>query len=440
MRKHSEEDLVYMRSLASAVLQRTPRHLMLILCIMGLLAATAITWMNLAKIDMVVRGNGKLVPSQQVQVVQSLEGGVISEILAHEGDVVDINQPLVKISDIAFSSSFEENQLQYLKLRTDMLRLRAEADGSDFKDDEQILKEAPELMRSARRLYETRQQQLQETQQILEEQVYQLESELIEAQAKRRQLKRSLSLILEEIDLKEPLVEKGLVGQVEFLQLKQRENEMKGEIEAVELSSPRIRSTIEEGKRKIKQSRLSFRNEARELLNDAAAESSRITETQQALRDRVQRAIVRSPVKGTVTRLHINTLGGVIAAGGPIMEIVPYGDALNVEVRIKPADIANISTKMLARLKFSAYDFAVHGSLDGEVNFVSADTITDEEGESYYVVRIRPVRTYLGHKTQPLPIRVGMTVEADIITDKKSILNYLLKPIKRGLQKALGEA
>ena len=288
-------------------------------------------------------------------------------------------------------------------------------------------------------MYETRHQQIQETQQILTEQVLQLESELTESQAKSRQLKRSLSLIREEITLKAPLVPKGLVSQVELLQLKQRENEMAGEVEAVELSSPRIRSTIEEGKRKIEQSRLDFRNKARQELNEAEAEAARIAETQEALKDRVQRTLVRSPVKGTVTRLHINTVGGVISAGAPIIEIVPYGDSLLIEIHIKPADIANIRAGMPARLKFSAYDFAIYGSIPGQVSFVSADTITNDKGESYYIARIVPERTYLGLKSSLLIIRVGMTVEADIITNKKTVLNYLLKPINRGLGRALRE-
>ena len=404
--KGSEEDLEYMRSLAAAVVQRSPRHLMLVLATMGLLLGTAITWMNLAEVDVVVRGNGKVIPSRQLQVVQSLEGGVVSDILVAEGDVVGVNQPLIKISDIAFSSSFEENQLQYWELRANIVRLRAEADDTGLSSDKEILEDAPELMRAARRLFEARRQELQESLQILNEQVRQQESELVEAQAKRRQLKRSLALMREELAIKAPLVKKGLVSQVEFLQLKQRENEMAGEIESVELSSPRIRSTIEEGKRKIKQTRLDFRSKARQALNETVAEASRIEKTQQALKDRVKRTTVRSPVKGTVTRLHINTIGGVIPAGGPIMEIVPYGDALLVEIHIKPADIADISTGMPARLKFSAYDFAVHGSLDGEVSFVSAGTITNEAGESYYIARILPERNSLGVCTALVPEQV----------------------------------
>jgi adhesin transport system membrane fusion protein len=185
---------------------------------------------------------------------------------------------------------------------------------------------------------------------------------------------------------------------------------------------------------------LEFRNAAKRELNEAVAEASRIRETQEALEDRVQRTTVRAPVKGTISRLHNNTIGGVIPPGGPILEIVPYEDALLIEVNIKPADIANIAVGQTARLKFSAYDFAIHGSVPGEVQFLSADTVTNEEGESYYIARIKPERDFLGLPVKPLPIRVGMTAEADIITDKKTVLEYLLKPINRGLQRALSEA
>ena len=249
--KGSEEDLEYMRSLAAAVVQRSPRHLMLVLATMGLLLGTAITWMNLAEVDVVVRGNGKVIPSQQLQVVQSLEGGVVSDILVAEGDVVGVNQPLIKISDIAFSSSFEENQLQYWELRANIVRLRAEADDTGLSSDKEILEDAPELMRAARRLFEARRQELQESLQILNEQVRQQESELVEAQAKRRQLKRSLALMREELAIKAPLVKKGLVSQVEFLQLKQRENEMAGEIESVELSSQEFDPPSKRGSAKL---------------------------------------------------------------------------------------------------------------------------------------------------------------------------------------------
>jgi adhesin transport system membrane fusion protein len=203
---------------------------------------------------------------------------------------------------------------------------------------------------------------------------------------------------------------------------------------------PRLQASIEEARGKLSQSELDFRNKAKKELNEVLAEISRIAQTQQALEDRVSRTTLRSPVKGVVKRLHANSIGGVVSPGAPVIEIVPLGDSLLVEVQIKPADIATIRVDQMTRLKFSAYDFAIHGSLSGKVSFVSADTITDDEGNSYYVVRVQPDQAYIGKEDQNLPIKVGMTSEADIITDKKSILAYLLKPINRGLEKALTES
>jgi adhesin transport system membrane fusion protein len=174
-------------------------------------------------------------------------------------------------------------------------------------------------------------------------------------------------------------------------------------------------------------------------LNEVNAELSRIRETQTALQDRVKRTTLRSPVNGIVQRLHTNTIGGVISPGSSIVDIVPQEDALLVEIKINPADIAYVNVGQFARLKFSAYDFAIHGSLQGIVTFVSADTVTSEEGESYYVVRVKPNRSFMGATHGELPVRIGMTAEADIITDKKTILSYLTEPVHRGISKALRE-
>lgn len=438
--KYDEGDLRYMQSLAAAVVQRSPRYMMTVLGMVSVSVLAAVVWMSFAEVDVVVRGSGKVIPSQKLQVVQSLEGGVVSEILIGEGDLVDLRQPLIKISDVAFASSFGENRLHHLELSANIARLRAEAHGEPFESDPLVVAEDPDLMRATKGLYESRRREMEQTTQILEEQVRQHQSELAEARAKRSGLRERLALMREELELKEPLVSRGLVSRVEFLQLKKQENEIQGELEATRLSIPRINSTIEAARHKIKQATLEFRNKARSELNDALAEVSRIQGAQEALDDRVQRTTVRSPVKGTVSRLHNNTVGGVVKPGGPIIEIVPFEDALLIEVNIKPADIANIAVGQFTRLKFTAYDFAIHGALDGEVQFLSADTVTNEDGESFYVARIKPSRDFLGLAGSALPIRVGMTAEADIITDKKTVLEYLLKPINRGLQRALSEA
>ncbi|NOX28099.1 MAG: HlyD family type I secretion periplasmic adaptor subunit [Gammaproteobacteria bacterium] len=434
--RRNDQDIAYMRSLSAAVVQRSPRYLMIIVFLIAALIAAAIAWMNWAQIDVVIRGNGKVVPARQVQLIQSLEGGVVSEILVKEGDQVGLDQPLLKISDIAFSGSFEENRLLYNELKARSARLQAEASGEKFVRDAELGKTVPALVDSEQSLYESNAQQLKQTLSIYEEQISQHKVVLQEAQSKQRQLRKSLDLVRQEITIKEPLMQRRIISEIDFLQLQQREAELEGELESVGISIPRIRSTANEARRTLEQNKLDFRNKAKLELNQVSAELSRLVEAQAALQDRVRRTTLRSPVEGVVQRLYANTVGGVVTPGGEVIEIVPSGDALIVEVRIKPADIAYISVGQKARIKFSAYDFAIHGSVEGVVSLISADTITDEEGVSYYVVKVVPDTTYVGDDSSILPIKVGMTSEADIITAKKTILEYLLKPIYRGLNKA----
>ena len=439
MGAHGKQDMQYMRSLSAAAVHRTPRYLILLILIIAAFVAAAITWMAWAQIDVVIRGSGKVSPASQVQNIQSLEGGIIEEILVLEGQTVESGQPLIKISDIAFSSSFEENRLLYLELLARTSRLQAEAFGSEYSPAPEVNREAPQLNAAEKSLFESNQRQLVETLSVLEEKINQQQSAVLEAKSKQRQLRRSLDLVKREIKIKQPLMDRGIISEVEFLQLQQREAEIEGEIEAVRLSIPRIESTIQEARFNKQKARLEFQNQAKKELNEVNAELGRIREAQTALQDRVKRTTLRSPVNGIVQKLHTNTIGGVIAPGSSIIDIVPLEDALLVEIRIDPADIAYVSVGQFARLKFSAYDFAIHGSLQGIVTFVSADTVTNEEGESFYLVRVKPTRTFLGASSGELPVRIGMTVEADIITGKKTILSYLTEPVHRGIDKALRE-
>lgn len=437
--RHGKRDLRYMRSLSAAAVHRTPRFLIAVVIIIALFVIAAILWMNWAQIDVVIRGSGKVSPASQVQNIQSLEGGIIEEIMVAEGQTVMTGQSLLKISDVAFSSSFEENRLLYLELLARSSRLNAEAFDREFELEVEVSAEAPQLFKSERSLYDSHQQQLKENLGGLEERINQQLSAMREAQSKQQQLKKSLELVKKEIKIKKPLKDRGIISEVEFLQLQQRETEIEGEIEAVKLSIPRIKSTIDEARSNKKKERLGFQNKAKKELNEVNAELGRIRETQTALQDRVKRTTLRSPVNGIVQRLYINTIGGVISPGSNILDIVPQEDALLVELKIKPADTAYVNVGQFARLKFSAYDFAIHGSLQGIVTFVSADTITNEEGESFFVVRVKPTKSFLGVKSGELPIKIGMTAEADIITDKKTILSYLTEPVHRGIDKALRE-
>ncbi|MDH5785380.1 MAG: HlyD family type I secretion periplasmic adaptor subunit [Chromatiales bacterium] len=437
--RYSDQDIAYMQSLAAAVVQREPKFMRLVLGLSVLVLLMFVIGMGIFELDITVRGDGKVIPSQQIQHIQSLEGGIVSEILVKEGEQVMVNAPLMRISDITFSSSFEENRQRYLMLNAKIARLRAESGESDFVDNSEVLEQKPELMSAERSLYETHKRQFEQGQQILEEQVLQAESELTELEARKKQLGRSVDLIQQEIDIKKPLVKKQLVSEVEYLQLKRQASELDGELEGVSLAIPRLNSRISEARRKLEESKLNFQNDAKLELSEALGEVAQLTETQMALSDRVRRTLLRSPVSGTVKRIYNNTIGGVIRPGSDVVEVVPNEDALLVEARIKPSDIANISVGQKARVIFSAYDFAIYGSLSGVVHFISADTITNERDETYYVVRILPERDYLGSAINSLPIKVGMTTQVDVLTGKRTILRYLLKPITRGLHNAMQE-
>ncbi|MDA3947579.1 MAG: HlyD family type I secretion periplasmic adaptor subunit [Helicobacteraceae bacterium] len=439
MARHSQDDLNYMASLSSAVLQKNSLASRLIIWMIFLSMVWLIVWAYFAEIDELARGTGRVIPSKQVQVIQNLEGGIVSEILVDEGEIVEKGQVLLKIDDTSFSSSYEENHIRLLELQTQAIRLSAEAstDGSDSMSA--VSDEMKPFMEHERALYQLNRKQLQQKRNILQEQINQRRQELREADAKHEQLKEEYTLIMQEVQITKPLVAKGIVSQVEFLQLSRQASGIHGEMESVELSSPRMRYTIKESHIKRAEAELEFRHKAKEELNKVQAEIARITESSGALEDRVKRALVRSPVKGIVQRLLVNTINGVIQPGMDIVEIIPFQDKLLIETKIKPSDIAYLYSGQKSMVKFTAYDFSIYGSLEGKVTHISADTITDEEGESFYLVHIKTDRSFLEFEGKKYDILVGMIANVDIITGKKSVLDFLLKPILKVRQAALRE-
>ena len=437
--KYSQEDLIYMNSLSVAVLERVHSRSKILLFVIVAVVIWLITWASFAEIDEITKGIGKVIPSKQIQVIQNLEGGIVSEILIQKGQLVEKGQILVKIDDTKFSSSFEENKLRYLELQAKSIRLKAEASSKKLLIPKKLYVEMPKLMEEERTLYSINKNQLRRRLNILKEQVKQRQNELTEAKVKLKQLRKSYSLIAKEVDITKPLVKKGLVSQVEFLQLSRQANSMIGDLDAVRLSIPRIKSTIQEAKGKIEEAKLEFRFKAKEKLNEVEAEMSRIHESGDALEDQVKRTSVRSPVKGIVQQLLINTVNGVVQPGMDIVEIVPLDDKLLIEAKIKPSDVAYIYPGLEAMVKFTAYDFAIYGGLKGKVTLVSADTIVDEKGNSYYLVSIKTDVSYLEKYNKKHEILVGMVANVDIITGKKTVMDYLLKPILKAKQGALRE-
>ncbi|AUG38450.1 MULTISPECIES: HlyD family type I secretion periplasmic adaptor subunit [Pseudomonas] len=397
-------------------------------------------WANFAVIDEVTKGEGKAIPSSKVQKIQNLEGGIVSELFVKEGQIVEAGAPLIRLDDTRFKSNVGETEADRLSMLLRVERLSAEIDNRELNFPADALEAAPGQAASEKSLYESRRQQLHDEVGGLQEQLIQKQQELREFTSKQAQYRQQLGLQRQEIAMSEPLVAQGAVSPVEVLRLKRAEVETRGQLDATTLAIPRAESAIKEVQRKIDETRGKFRSEALTQLNEARTELNKASATGKALEDRVSRTLVTSPVRGIVKQLMVNTIGGVIQPGSDMVEIVPLDDTLLVEAKIRPQDIAFLHPGQEAVVKFTAYDYTIYGGLKAKLEQIGADTITDEDKKTtYYVIKLRTDRSHLGTDEKPLLIIPGMVASVDIITGKKSVLSYLLKPIIRARAEALHE-
>jgi membrane fusion protein, adhesin transport system len=394
-------------------------------------------WAAFAEIDEITRGDGKVIPSLQLQVLQSVDGGVVSEILVHEGDVVEKDQVLLNIDPTRFQSSVQENRAQYLALVAKAARLRAMAEQKPFVAPPEVEKQDPALVEHERALYQARKSELDANLGIARQQLAQRNQELVELKARRDQAAQGLALTNQELTATKPLLASGAVSEVDLLRLERDVTRYRGERDQAAAQITRIQAAIGEASRKIEEVELKMRNEAGAELSETMGKLAALSEGRVALSDRVKRAALRSPMKGTVKRLLVNTVGGVVMPGKDAVEIVPLEDSLLLEAKVSPKDIAFLRPGQKAMVKFTAYDFAIYGGLEATLEQIGADTIVDDKGNAFYVVRVRTVRSTLGK--QSLPIIPGMVAEVDILTGKKSVLSYLLKPVLRAKYYALSE-
>ncbi|MEW7312174.1 HlyD family type I secretion periplasmic adaptor subunit [Buttiauxella gaviniae] len=422
-----------------ALIDDSPRVIRLTLWTILVLVVIAFIWAGFAKLDEVTRGEGKAIPSSRLQKVQNLEGGIVTELFVHEGQIVEAGAPLIHLDDTRFASNVGETEADKLGLQAKIDRLTAEAEGKEFIIADDIAKRAPEVARGEVDLFNSRRRQFQNEIEGLQEQLVQKKQELRDFQSKQAQYKNSLGLLQQEIKMSEPLLASGAISKVEILRLRRTEVETKGLLDSVTLSIPKSDSEAKEIENKIGESRNRFQSDALSQLNEARTNLSKAQATGKALEDRVNRTMVVSPVRGIVQQIMVNTIGGVIQPGSDLVEIVPLDDKLLIEVKIQPRDIAFLHPGQHAVVKFTAYDYTTYGGLDGELVQISPDTVTDKEGHSYYIARLRTDKNYLGTKEHPMLIIPGMVASVDILTGKKSILSYLLKPIIRAKAEALRE-
>ena len=395
-----------------------------------------VVWSYFAEIDEVAKGDGKVIPSQQLQVLQSYDGGIVQEILVREGQTVEAGQVLLRVDPTRFLSSLEENTTQFAALAAKVQRLSALTQGEVLRFNRELQEEAPTIVDNERKLYNSNLAELDEVAAGSDSRILQRRQDVEEERASLSQYQNVLTLSKKELAVTKPLLASGAVSEIEILRLERQIVELEGNISKSKVAIERGLNAIEEEIIKKEEARLKLVNRWNQELTDATGEMAMLQQSQTSLEDVVSQADLRSPINGTVQRLLINTVGGVITPGSAVVELVPQDDQLIVEAKVSPKDIAFIREGQPAILKFSAYDFTIYGGMSAEVQHISADAITNEKDETYYLVRLETKRSIADESLDILP---GMIVQVDILTGKKTVLNYILSPLFNVTASALRE-
>ena len=419
-----------------ARLQQEPLRARALLRLAVLFLLLLVLWAAYAELDEVTRGDGKVVPTSQVQVIQSVDGGIVEELPVREGQLVEAGQLLLRVDSTRFLSTMLESRASLLALQAKALRLQALTQGGSFTPPPELLRDAPDIVAQEMRLYRSRREEISAQVSISQNQLMQRQQELNEVRARKEQAERGLELMLKELNATKPMVATGAVSEVEVLRLDREVARLRGDREQADAQISRVQAAIQEATRRIEEVQLTARNQMSSELSETMSKLSSMSEGGRALADKVKHADIRSPVRGTVKRLLVNTVGGVVQPGKEVVEIVPSDDALILEAQVSPRDIAFLHPGQEAMVKFTAYDFSIYGGLVAEVVNISADSVVDEKGNANYLVRVRTRKASLGPN---LPIIPGMVAQVDILTGKKTVLAYLLKPVLRAKANALSE-
>ena len=414
-----QSDFAFANDVRAAVDLRTPRTARMLLAVALALLVAFVTWAHFAVLDEVKRGNGKVIPSRQIQVVQSLEGGIVQAILVQEGAIVKAAQPLMTIADTKFAAELGEIRERRAAIAARVARLQAEAGGrTSLVFPDELREVSPRSVETEQSVFDTRARKVAQDVDVVAQQ----ESRLTE----------SLKLLTRELELTRKLYAQKVVPEIEMLRLERQASEMRGQ--------------LAEAQSRIMNIRAAFQSQADEDLAKSRGDLAVLEENIKSAQDRVARTELKSPVHGIVNRLNVNTIGAVVQPGANLMDIVPLDDSLLVEGRIRPQDIAFIRPEQAAVVKFTAYDSSVYGSLKGKVERISADTIVDEKSpdraerqENFYRVVVRTEKNHLGNSENQLPIIPGMVATVEVLTGSKTVLDYIVKPARMLRDEALRE-
>lgn len=414
--------------------------------IVGLVAAFIViflAWAAIAEIDEIARGEGKVIPVSKTQIVQSSEAGVVETIAVQVGQVVRKGELIVQLNNTTTESSLGESVAKARALGAKIARLALEEAGdydTAFVCPEEVQSVADKVCENEERLFAANKAAYINKAGVLRERVRQRENELTEAQANIARLEQNIAQATRQYDLMSPLAKKGLVAQTELIALERELTDQRGQITVYQESLERLRGAVEEARLQVEELALQLRQQALTEKAQTLAELSVIDETIRGATDRVSRTDIRSPVDGIVNTLEVNTIGAYVDPGTVVAGIVPTADTLLIEAKISPRDVAFITRGQKAIVKVTAYDFSIFGGLEGEVTNVSADSIVDKEkGETFYLVHVKTDQSELVRNGKSYPIIPGMVASAEIMTGRKTILSYLMKPINKAQSVALTE-
>lgn len=398
-----------------------------------------ILWANFSQVEEMTRGSGQVVPSQEIQVVQSLEGGILAQLLVGEGDLVEKGQILMRISDVAFSSEARGAEAKSLGLRAKKARLSAEATGAVFSIDDDITQNVPQIALNEKALYDSRQQELRNAKSILENKINAANAQIAETNADIERIRNSRGLLYQQLEITRKMVEQKAAPKLEELKLQREASDLSGQLKANEEKLIGLQAELAASKKELEDQDDKFRSQALGELNEVETQVRQLEESLRSIGDRVFRTELRAPVDGIINNITVKTIGGVIEPAHKLVEIVPVEDELKIIARVRPSDIAFLKPGQEVNVKITAYDATIYGRLKGHLVRIGANSVTDREGNVFFEIEVRTDKNYLGTEDRKLPITPGMVAETQIVTGKRTVMTYLLKPILRARANALRE-
>jgi adhesin transport system membrane fusion protein len=439
MKIFQKSDTDFMAELEAATSLRPATPVVLMLFSVLALGVIFLVWAAISKVEIITRGEGQVVPTQEIQVVQSLEGGILSELLVREGEQVKKGQVLMRLSDTQFSSEERGTESKFLSLTAKRIRLQAEAKGEEFVMPADIAEKSPAIAKNEEALYNSRKSELKNSYAILDDRISKANAELSEIKAEVGRLSEQKRMLQNELEVTRRMVEQKAAPKLEQMQKERELSDVSGQINGASARQQGLAAEAEAARKEKQSQEGRFRSQALTELNEVETEIAGLQENLKSIGDRVDRREIRSPVDGVVNNIALTTIGGVVEPAMRLVEIVPLDDELKIVAKVTPDQVAFLHTGQDVKVKITAYDPQRYGSLPGKLTRIGANSVTERDGKIFFEIEVRTDKNYLGTEQRKFPITPGMVAKAEVITGKRTILEYLLKPILRAQDVALTE-